>query len=434
VMTARITRTSSTASSDHTAETMEFEQVLECDSVTNGDAIIYLYDKSTGEVEMKSATEWVATLKTTVLSSGDTVGTGGAPDFESYTAHGNTSVPNNYMRRTSDDAPILPIFPHGYVADGEHTLKAMITPEYIIQWHIASIGQTVSFTWQYPLYLAEPVLDRWMYARFVGYLVEEDLTSRNSNHFDKGYSYHGCSATVSLEADITYPGCTAKEENEVLSVDDFYLDVNLILGIPAPFRDFSAAGGWQAWQIPAFADIAAASPNCTGSYQDAGIAYVDTGSFPGMGIFAWGFWTGTMPYVCHSEAGYDPFSHGHPSKWLAEFGVTRTSGEILPAFAFSIMPKMIPMISPAKLGETFPTIVMGKVSDSMQIINDRFGITLNGAPTTYMQAWGMGALYYFTFHAQGYYSLYLALGVYTVVFSFVPLITSAFRFKMAQSS
>jgi len=274
------------------------------------------------------------------------------------------------------------------------------------------------------------VFDRWLYARFAGYLPVADLSLRANKLYTKGYSYHRCvapgsSSTVQLEEGImNYDGCTAPASGESLSPDDFFLDINLILGIPAPIADqYNPGGGWQAWQFSSFASMS--DQNCTGVYGDG----------PGLsvGFWAWGFWAGNFPYVSHSDLGYDPLGSGPTSKWLAEFGVERTVGEVLPAFAFSMMPKMIPMISPGKLGQTFPFFVMGMELDVKKIAGDAIGLTVIQG-STYLFLAGGGSLYVFTYYADAIYISRFALGIYLITYAFFPiLLIGLYRFKADQS-
>jgi len=427
VMTARITRTSTTLSSDSSAVSMMYEQTLECDAVRGGDSdLVYLYDKTAAAVTARAVSDWVATLKGTMLSPGDTVGTGGAPAFQSFPAHGNSSIPNNYMRREADDAPVLPVFPHGVVPDGGTRLHSSILPETSLQWHIASIGQTVSFRWKHGLYVRDPVFDEWSYARFVGYLPETDLTSRGSSLFDKSYAYHSCAdpastVTVQLESVSGYDGC-ASTEGLMLSPDDFILDINLLLGVPAPIID-DGGGGWQAFEIPAFADVAAQSPNCTGGYKDPGVATF---------AWAWGFFSGVYPYVSHTEVGYDVLGTGASSKWLAEFGVSRKAEGVLPAFAFSMMPKMIAMYAPKGLGGAYPFLFMGKNVDVAALTADALG--LDAAPGFLFQDFlvqGKGALFFFRYYSDALKNSLKYAGFYLIIYALVIVLpVAAVRFKV----
>jgi len=426
VMTARITRTSTTLSSDSSAVSMTYEQSLECDAVRGGgDDIIYLFDKTLDSVRAQAVNTWVDTLKGTVLSAGDTVGTGGARAFQSYQEHGNSSTPNNYMRREADDAPVLPVFPHGFVRDGGTRLEHYITPETTLQWHLASIGHTVTFTWQYGLYAMDPVFDEYMYARFAGYLPQVDLASRTSALFDTAYSYHTCappasSTTVQLDGMTGYPGCASLLDGEALSSDDFFLDISLMLGIPAPMLDDSG-GGWQAWEVPAFTDVAETHPNCTGTYKDSNVAGF---------MWSWGFWGGVMPFVAHTEIGYDPISPGKPSKFLAEFGVSRTGGT-LPAFAFSMMPKMLPLMSPSGLGASFPFLVLGKSLDLVRYAYETCGLKPSGFDNVGEYLVGAGALYYFQYFSTAIQTMYLYPGIYTICYTCtIVLPVAMYRLKV----
>jgi len=354
------------------------------------------------------------------------VGTGGAPAFESYSAHGNTSSPNNYMRRVDDDAPVLPLFPHGYLPDGEVRLFEAITPESTLQWHITSIQTTVSLSWAYPLFVQDPVFNRWMFARFVAYLPVVDLSSRASNLFDSAYAYRKCAApgstsTVQMEEVTGYTECTALEEGESMSDDDFFLDLNLMLGIPAAIPDsnphWGPAGGWQAWELPEFSSV---DPNCTGSYGDQNLAGF---------LWTWGFWAGSIPIVSHKQIGYDPNAPGTPSKFLAEFGVNRAGGT-LPAFAFSFLPKMIPLIAPSGLGGSFPMFLMGKLMDLRQEIGDAYGVDPPTSSSTLMFLVGPGTAYYLNYYSHGMFTLYTWAGSYLLVWSAVTLIYGVIRMKV----
>jgi len=425
VMTARITRTSSTLSSDYSAESMTYEQSLDCDAVRGGgDDVVYMFDRTADTVTAQVVSSWVSMLKDDILSAGDTVGTGGSRNFESYAAHGNASIPNNYMRRVDDDAPVLPIFPHGFVRDGSTRVQSSITEDTTLQWHIASIGQTVAFTWQYGLYVLDPIFNEYMYARFVTYLPEVDLSSRASSFFDKAYSYHSCIApgsisSVQLGDASGYPGC-ADTDGKMLSPDDFFLDVNLLMGIPAPILDDSG-GGWQAHEIPAFHELASTDPNCTGTYIDPNVA---------PNLWAWGFWGGMMPYVSQiSESGYDPLVPGPGSKYLAEFGVTR-SGNVLPAFAFSMMPKMLTLIAPKGLGSSYPYFVLGKSLDIKKLAEDYTGNDINLDAVAF-SLYGQGANFWIRNYSQGVYTLHMYPGIYCVIFAFaIVLPVAAIRFKL----
>lgn len=449
VMTARITRTTS---DDVTASSMAFTQEMNCDAVTGGDDLVYLFDKSDAAVKAHAAKDWIAILKGEILSSGDTVGTGGAPEFSSYAAHGNASIPNNYMRRVSDDAPVLPIFPHARLADGDAWLTPSITVDSVLQWHLSSIGQTVAFTWKHHLYVKDPLTDHFWYARFATLLPAADLTSRSSDLFDKAYSYHKCrSVSFSFEPVSSYPACAApppgttytrKEElgdfafnhlstlleesgeiarsADALSPDDFFIDVDLLLGIPSGTLDVNAAGGWQAYEI--FPDFA--SPNCTGSYGDAGLSAF---------LWAWGYWSGNYPYVSHDEYGYTPSLIGAQGKWLAEFGVTRPEG-VLPAFAFSMMPKMIPLLSPTAIGATFPFFIMGQEFESRVLAGQHIGTDAITYELLGEFLWGKGIYYLSIQYTVGTYYMYLYCGIYLIVYGIVVTMgTAIYRFKADQA-
>jgi len=355
------------------------------------------------------------------------------------------------MRRTSDDAPVLPIFPHAYLPDGEVYLQSKITSETTLQWHLVSIGQTVSFGWKHGLYVREPIFDRYLYGRFYASLPDTDLSSRQSDLFDKAYSYHKCRSTsFSYEEVSGYPPCASSEarfqyvprsrEEEIpfqwdmignlertteipasadaLSMDDFFVDVNLLLGIPAPALDVDGAGGWQAYEMGVFPDL---DPNCTGSYGDAGVV---------TSFWAWGFFSTSIPYVSHNEQGYDPLKPGAQGKWLAEFGISRPNG-VLPAFAFSIMPKMIPMIAPRGVGSNFPVTIMEEDFEVRSLIAPLIGKDYVSVTSTGMHLWGIGAFYLLTNYSYALYTMYFALGIYLLIYAIcVVMVTAALRFKM----
>jgi len=427
IMTARISRTSSTAP-DSSVETMTYTEALQCDTVQGRrDDIVYLYDKSDLLVHGHAVSKWVENLKGSILSDGDTVGAGGSRGYMSYESHGNTSIPNNYMRRVDDDSPVLPIFPHARLADGDVYLTSSITSDTTLQWHISSIGATVSFSWDYALYVWEPIQERPLYARFSAYLPHVDLTSRGSALFDDAYAYHNCvppgsSGVELVEMDSGYPGCASPSGEEPLSEDDFYLDINLLLGIPAPIKDLNGAGDWQAWQIPAFSSLAGDAPNCTGNYADANVS---------PNLWAFGFWSGVMPYVCNTKAGYDPLGveNGVPSQWLAEYGVMH-GDRLLPAFAFSMMPKMLALVSPSGLGSSFPGFYMGETGNALHALADTYGLPTPTSRSSYMEGYGNDMLFAVTFYSYGVYMTHFALGLYVIVFAFFPtLLVAAYRLK-----
>jgi len=311
-------------------------------------------------------------------------------------------------------------------------LTSMITTDTVLQWHLSSIGTTVSFTWEYPLYVWEPVHDRPLYARFSTYLPLVDLSSRGSALFDHAYAYHNCasseSAGIQLADATSYPECKAKAGSEPLSDDDFYIDINLLLGIPVPIKDLSGAGGWQAWELGStFSSVAEDSPNCTGSYADNNVA---------PNLWAWGFWSGKMPYVCNTKGGYDPYGaeNGVPSQWLAEYGVTH-GNELLPAFAFSMMPKMIPMLSPGGLGANFPSFVMGVTGNALIGLADSFGMTTPASRSLYMEVFGDDFIHATTFYSHALYTTHVVLGSFIVGFAIFPtLIVGIYRHKVDASS
>jgi len=278
------------------------------------------------------------------------------------------------------------------------------------------------------------------------------LSSRGSHLFDTAYSYHKCGGVTAAFAEVTgYPDCESAPlahtyqstistdwndradtmtfvppleitgdvapTADALSPDAFFIDVNLYLGIPSAIIDSNSAGGFQAWQVSAFSSMA--DQNCTGTYADSNVA--------GWG-WAYGFWSGIIPYVAHSEIGYDPTHPGEQGKWLAEFGVTMPAG-MLPAFAFSIMPKLIPLISPNGLGSNFPGFIMGEDLNAGNLISDIIGDPV-GRTTSSMDMLGKGSLYTLVYYAHAWYNIYLYCGVYLLVYSFFPVLTVAlYRFK-----
>lgn len=242
-------------------------------------------------------------------------------------------------------------------------------------------------------------------------------------------------ASVQLDTVVGYPVCAPKNEleasrmfsggTEMLSADDFYIDIDLLMGTPAPIADLDGLGAWQAWQVPAFATIAETSPNCTGTYQDSGLSALLAA---GVSSWAWGFWSANRPYVSHNEAGYDPMSFGPQSKWFAEFGVSRTGGT-LPAFAVGVMPKMTTLLSP----RGFPQYVMGEHVDVNSLVADLLLLDVAEAPGGYQFLMGQGAPYFFRYYAQGFWAMYTALGVLLIILSFV-LILPCILYKQKQSS
>jgi len=274
------------------------------------------------------------------------------------------------------------------------------------------------------LYAMDPIFDEYMYARFASYLPEVDLTSRASSLFDTAYSYHLCTApgsTSSIElGDVTgYPSCADKDGN-MLSADDFFLDINLLLGIPAPIID-DTGGNWQAYEISAFQELAASDPNCTGSYKDPNVS---------PNFWAWGFWSGAIPYVSQSsEEGYNPFVPGPGSKWLAEFGVTR--GDVtLPAFAFSMMPKMVTLLAPKGLGSTFPWFVLGTPTD-VRVVTEDMMLQPNGLDAVDLYLYGQGALFYLKNYPTSVYTLHQYPGIWCLIYAFVVVLpVAAVRFKL----
>jgi len=360
------------------------------------------------------------------------------------------------MRRASDDALTLPIFPHAYLPDGETRLHSHIDESTVLQWHLASIGQTLSFAWKHPLYVKDPTFDRWLYARFSTSVPDTDLTARSSPLFDTAYSYHKCKqSAVQFDAALDYPGCATpvagntyskKDQNapyawspnnfvdvnegvlprsaDALSADDFFIDLNLLLGTPSPILDSNGAGSWQAYEYPSLGDVSSTSPNCTGTYADPGTVVF---------LWSWGFWSGTVPYVSHTELGYTPIEIGAQGKWLAEYGVTR-DGSVLPAFAFSMMPKMVTVISPTGIGSGFPFSLMGAITDSKNEMSALLGGNEITFSTTGDDLWGHGCLLYLTYFGAGYYTLYLYCGIYFFVFAILVTIpTAIYRFKVDQS-
>jgi len=444
IMTARFSWTTTPASSAD--DTVAFQPSLECTLVADGDAIVYLYDKSDG-IKAKTASGWIHELKASILSGDGTVGAGGAPAFASYAAHGNSSMPNSYMRRSIDDAPVVPLFPHASLSDGDVRLKPVITSDTVLQWYIASVGQTVSFSWKHGLYVIEPVWDAYLYARFIGIIPESDLTSRGSQLYDKVYSYHNCRTTTALDG-TGYPSCadavsttvygwpekddvgpmsfnfianfeavsTVPATSDALSPDDFFIDIDLMFGVPSAIKDVSGAGAFQAHSYPEFAAIATSDPNCTGAFADSNVSPL---------LWTFGFWSGgTLPWVSHTEAGYDPIIPGDQGKWLAEFGVSR-NGATLPAFAFSMMPKMWAFLAPDGLGKNFPATMMGASADCRSWAGKSMGIDFIPTVSSYMWLFGQGAPYYYIYYSHAMYTFYLYLGIYTIVWAFVPLLVTA---------
>jgi len=270
------------------------------------------------------------------------------------------------------------------------------------------------------------VFEQWMFARFVAYLPEVDLSTRASDLFDRAYAYRRCAAPgstsmVNIEALTGYYDCTDLEEGESLSDDDFFIDLNLMLGIPAVIPEsnphWGAAGGWQAHEIPAFTGLS--DPNCTGSYGDQNIAPF---------LWVWGFWSGQIPLVSHGEAGYNPLGHGNPSKFLVEFGVARAGGT-LPVFAFSFLPKMIPLLAPSGLGASFPTFVMGKNMDVRVDLGEWYGVQTPSSMNTLGLLFGPGAMFAVTYFPHGTYTMHIWYGGYAVVWSVVTFFYAGFRLK-----
>jgi len=134
--------------------------------------------------------------------------------------------------------------------------------------------------------------------------------------------------------------------------------------------------------------------------------------------------------VCHSEAGYDPLSHGEASKLLVEFGVKRAGDAVLPAFAFSMLPKMIPLLSPAQMGKTFPHYVMGELVEVHTILGNDLGGINPFATSGYMYLMGQGIHFYALYYAQGYYVFYAYSGALIMSWAIVvTLPTAAYRWK-----
>lgn len=429
---ARVARISSTSKDDYEAATMAYTESLQCAYLVGGDSAVSLYDKGTDLVSTRTARQWVNELQANLLSGGDTVGTGGAPAFQGYPTHGNTSNPNNYMRRVVDDVPVLPIFPHAYLPDDDVKLASKIKEDTVLQWHLSSIGHTISFTWQYGLYMPDPISDSWIYARFAGFLPVGgvDLASRGSNLFDTAFSYHlcteaGASSSLVLDTVSWVEGssheCSEPAEGDLLSPDIFYLDVNLPLGIPSPIHDAHSVGGWEAWSTDAFPT--AANPNTTATYGDANVAPL---------AYAWGFFGGTIPFPSMNSAAYNPFAawgNGAQGKWLAEFGVTRAA-KTLPAFAFSMMPKMLSLMSPQGAGSSFPTFIMGKNLEMRTEVLESVGVTAAGERSQLMDFFGHGALYTIPAYPHGLYTMYLYPGILCIVFSIIPVAAyGAYRMK-----
>merc|ERR1712146_500949 len=118
-------------------------------------------------------------------------------------------------------------------------------------------------------------------------------------------------------------------------------------------------------------------------------------------------------------------------KWFAEFGVTRPgSAGVLPAFAFSMMPKMIPLMSPTGLGENWPEYVMGKYYMDRyqfypQVIYENTLEFMHGA----------GVTYHMLYFIHGWRNWWLYFGIYCIVFAFVPtLLYGLYRMKADASS
>jgi len=215
-----------------------------------------------------------------------------------------------------------------------------------------------------------------------------------------------------------YVSCADRPEGDVSS-DDFFLDINLLLGIPSPILD-DDGGGWQAYEIPEFSDVAEGSPNCTGTYKDSNVAPF---------MWAWGFWGGVMPFVAHSSAGYDPMAPGKSSAWLAEFGVSRNGGT-LPAFAFSMMPKMLTLVSPAGIGASFPFTILGKDMNVETRVSDMVNMEVSMATTANLLV-GVGANWFLRYYSYAIYTLHLYPGAWCLIYTFfIVLPVAAYRFKL----
>merc|ERR1712146_489747 len=208
--------------------------------------------------------------------------------------------------------------------------------------------------------------------------------------------------------------------------DDFFIDVDLMWGIPSPILDWTGAGGFQAWQLPAFAEMP--DPNCSALVADRGVSmalwnWAALGQLANTGV-------PKVPYVTHGAAGYNPFwpMMGMPpaqGKWLAEFGVQRPGVEgVLPAFAFSMMPKL-PLMSPRALGDGRPFYVMDKYyEDRMQfypqVATQNIREFLHGG----------GVTYHMLSFIHGWRNWWLYFGIYCIVFAFVPtLLYGLYRMK-----
>jgi len=489
---ARISQ-SSVASS--TADTTAPFDTLECAAVSMPATIktdhISLYDKTQDAVITQPVGAWINALKPKILNGGGLIGVGGSRAFGGHAEHGNVSNPNNYMRRIADDAPVLPIFPHAYLPEGEWNLQPAITEKSVLQWYVASIGQTISFTYLHPLYLSDQSWGRFLYARFLGDMgtASFDLTARGSHIFDHAYSYHKCAAagkTSSVEIDATgYPLCSpaegvpgttgypdmtqgddglwsqiadpkpAKSAKKMMieeHADDFFIDINLMLGIPSGLKDANSAGGFQAWNTAPWTGMA--SPNCTANVGEWNMS---------PNLWAWGFWSGSMPYVSHGtkspyanafdsttypvkqamidagtwSTGYNPWIDagysGGQGKFLAEFAVQRTGHSgVVPAFAFSMMPKMTPLLSPTAVGKNFPSKFMGKVWDPKYIPGANPPL---GDRTPYNILMGDGFLWYMIYFANAVHIMWMYMGIYFLVYAFVPIAAyGAYRFKADAAS
>lgn len=106
----------------------------------------------------------------------------------------------------------------------------------------------------------------------------------------------------------------------------------------------------------------------------------------------------------------------------------------MPAFAFSMMPKMRALISPAGLGSSYPNLIMGETVDVSQIASDKVDSSLvNYVAIAFqdMQLVGRGADFYFRYYSLALGNLMLYPGVYLVVYAiFIVLPVAAIRFKM----
>merc|ERR1739848_683024 len=106
--------------------------------------------------------------------------------------------------------------------------------------------------------------------------------------------------------------------------------------------------------------------------------------------------------------------------WLSEFGVLRSDG-ILPSFAFSMMPKMQTLMDPSSLGTSFPFFMMGKTMDIRIEMGDIVSLTTPNGVSNAMNLFGQGVHYAVTYYAHGWYTMYLACGVYLILYALFPV-------------